>query len=177
MGVDQTPSVFARSELVVAACVTALNALAVWITHNLAAIRVTVVLMSAAFALVGASAIAQSAGWTSPFVFMVACGVGLYVPYVAFHTTLFERLIAASRYPGNLGFLMYLADAMGYLGYTVVIVVRTISTTAESTGAVLPFFRSSLLVVAATSMLALWTALFYFRKVLEREALSGSTGS
>ena len=48
---------------------------------------------------------------------MVLTGLGLYLPYVLVHTTLFERLMAVTRDGGNLGFLMYLADSAGYMGY------------------------------------------------------------
>ena len=48
---------------------------------------------------------------------MVLTGLGLYLPYVLVHTTLFERLMAVTRDGGNLGFLMYLSDSAGYLGY------------------------------------------------------------
>src|SRR5262249_23637004 len=44
-------------------------------------------------------------------------GLGLYLPYIAVHVTIFERLIAVTRDRGNVGFLMQLADAFGYLGY------------------------------------------------------------
>jgi hypothetical protein len=40
------------------------------------------------------------------------------------HTTIFERFIALTRERGNLGFLMYLADAIGYLGYVGVMLAR-----------------------------------------------------
>ncbi len=163
MGVDETPSVFARSETVVAIFVTAMNALAIWITHNLAAIRITIALMCASFGLTAAAAMLQPTGMVSPFVFMVACGVGLYVPYVAFHTTIFERLIAAARVPSNLGFLMYLADAIGYLGYAVVMLLRS---SLEMTEQVLPFFLGGLLIVAGFSIVALLAALVYFHRVL-----------
>jgi len=169
MGVSEEPSVFARSETLVALGVTALNAVAIWITHNLSAIRVTVAMMCGAFALAGASAMLQSAGVTSPFVFMVACGIGLYVPYVAFHTTLFERLVALSRHPGNIGFLMYVADAMGYLGYAGILVWRT---SMQTPGTVLPFFRIALIAVGAGCIVALLAALAYFQVVLTRESNS-----
>lgn len=161
MGVSETPSIFATSETTVAIFVTAINALAILITHNLTALRATVGLMCAGFALVAAAAIGQTQGVLSPFVFMVACGVGLYIPYVAFHTTIFERLIAVSHHPGNLGFLMYLADAMGYLGYAAVLVARE---NAEPT-TLLPFFLSSLVAVAFASILALAAALIFIRKM------------
>ncbi len=166
MGVDKTPSVFAASETIVAVCVTALNAAAIWISHNLSALRATVAMMCASFALVAGSALMQSSRLISPFEFMVLCGVGLYIPYVAFHTTLFERLIAASRHPSNLGFLMYFADAIGYLGYTVVMVLRT---RLESPEIVLPFFRTALLVASACSIVALIIAMSYFHRVLSSE--------
>jgi hypothetical protein len=163
LGVNGTPSIFARTETVVAICVTALNGSAIWIRHNPTAIRLTVVLMCGAFALVGASAALTLSGHLTSFAFMVACGVGLYVPYVAFHTTVFERLIAVSRSPCNLGFLMYLADAVGYLGYAVVV---TLKSSADKTVTVLPFFLSTLLMVASTSICALLLAIYCLEKRL-----------
>lgn len=174
LGVSEMPSIFARTETVVAICVTALNALAIWIRPNLAALRVTASLMCAAFGVVGGSALLYFAGQLSPFGFMVACGVGLYVPYVAFHTTVFERLIAASRRPCNLGFLLYLADAVGYLGYAVVIVVKTAGSGPVT---VLPFFLWTSLVVALLSILALLLAVVYFGRVLKPERQVDATGA
>jgi hypothetical protein len=40
------------------------------------------------------------------------------------HTTMFERLLAMTRDRGNIGFLMYVADSVGYLGYIVVMLLR-----------------------------------------------------
>ncbi|QDV45969.1 hypothetical protein Enr13x_58730 [Stieleria neptunia] len=164
LGVGETPSVFARSEIVVALLVTVFNAFAVWIRHNMAAVRIVTILMCGAFAIVGASAILQSGGLISPFMFMVSCGVGMYVPYVAFHTTVFERLVAASRHPANVVFLMYVADAVGYLGYAVVLSIRM---TLPSPDSVLPSFRMLLLVSSFVSVAALCFSLRYFRTVIE----------
>jgi hypothetical protein len=166
LGVSEKPEIFAKAETTVAFVVVALNALAFLFTHNLTAIRVTMGLMSVAFVAVVASALGQQSGMLTPFTFMVACGVGLYIPYVAFHTTIFERLIAASKHPGNLGFLMYFADAMGYLGYAVVLVAkRKIPQDAN----VLPLFTHSLWVLSGVSILALLLSLIYFERVLRRE--------
>lgn len=163
LGVEKQPSVFTRTELVVAIIVTTFNGLTMMITHNLRAIRYTVAIMSLSFGLVAASAVLQGTGYTSPFWFMVACGVGLYIPYVAFHTTLFERLVAVSRHPGNLVFLMYVADALGYLGYTFVLVARTFLSSPES---ILPAFRFVLVIVGLLCVCVLVIALLYFQRVL-----------
>jgi hypothetical protein len=166
MGIVETPSIFTRSETMVGVIVTGLNALMILVAHNWKALRLTVAMMCGGFALVAGSTWLQAGGGISPFTFMVACGIGLYVPYVAFHTTVFERLIAASRHPSNLGFLMYLADAMGYLGYAGVMLVRA------SPGApveVLSFFHASLYIVSGASIAGLLAALVYFHKALGRE--------
>ena len=67
----------------------------------------------------------QPLGWLSPFAFMVLAGLGLYLPYITVHTTIFERLLAMTRDRGNVGFLLYIADAFGYLGYVIVLLTRT----------------------------------------------------
>ncbi len=51
-------------------------------------------------------------------------GVGLYLAYVPFNCLIFERLIAAYRQPGNIGFIMYVADAVGYLGSVAVLLMK-----------------------------------------------------
>ena len=165
MGVMQTPSVFATSESWVGLAVTAFSAFTIWIRNNMMAMRFTVTMMCFAFALVIASTLMHRSGSLSPYLFMVACGIGLYVPYVAFHTTLFERLIAIARMPSNLGFLMYMADSIGYLGYAVIIVGRS---QMDSNREMLNFFQWSLLIAAGTSVACLVAALIYFQRKLGR---------
>lgn len=166
LGVDGKPDIFARSETVVAVAATALNALAICIVRNLSAMRAATWLMCVGFVLVAASAVGQWSGQLSPFVFMVGCGIGLYIPYVAFHTTIFERLISASKRPGNIGFLMYLADSIGYLGYAAIMFWKTIYPPTE--GVFLPF-RTMLIASAVLCSIALLFAEFYFRRTLTRE--------
>ena len=166
LGVDGQPDVFARSETIVAVAATALNALAICVVRNLTALRATSWLMSGGFAIVAASAVMQWSGLLSPFVFMVSCGIGLYIPYVAFHTTIFERLISASKRPGNLGFLMYLADSIGYLGYAGIMVWKTASPPGQS---LFEPFRIALLASAILSVAALLFADLYFRRTLSTE--------
>jgi hypothetical protein len=83
---------------------------------------------------------------------MVLLGLGLYLPYVAVHTTVFERLIAMTGDPGNIGYLMYLADAFGYLGYVAVMILKLL---AKPDHGFLDFFNT-----AAAVALTLATAAF-----------------
>lgn len=87
-----------------------------------------------------------------PFGFMVIVGAGLYLPYIAVHATVFERMIAMTRERANLGFLMYLADTAGYLGVCTVMFTRSQVLTGES---ILPVFRDGGLVVSIIGIAAL----------------------
>ena len=124
LGIDRKPDVFARSEFWVMIAVTAVSGAAIVIRNNRVAFLTSLMLVGLGFALILATVSGHRAGWLSPFPFMVLLGLGMYVPYVIFHTTIFERLIAASRETGNLGYLMYLADSLGYLGYVVLMIAK-----------------------------------------------------
>jgi len=52
----------------------------------------------------------------NPTIWMILVGFAMYLSYISYHTMLFERWIALFRYKSNIGFLMYIADAFGYLG-------------------------------------------------------------
>ena len=120
--------------------------------NHLDALRAVFVLMCLAFLVTIGSASLQGAGVIGPFGFMIMCGVGLYIPYVAFHTTIFERIISSSKLPGNLAFLMYLADSIGYLGYALVLAFND---TLRNQPEVLPLFRSTLMIFSVISIACL----------------------
>jgi len=55
---------------------------------------------------------------------MILSGAGLYMAYTPFNAMLFDRMIAASGRIGTAGFLIYVADASGYLGSCALLIVR-----------------------------------------------------
>jgi hypothetical protein len=120
LGTTGQPGVFAQSEMVVGLAVVLLGGLAVFIRDNRRAFFAAMALSLSGLLLVGVALLGVRAGVLGAFAFMVLHGLGLYLPYVVVHTTLFERLIAMTRDRGNIGYLMYLADAFGYLGYVAV---------------------------------------------------------
>ena len=158
LGVKVEASVFTRSELFVALGVLAINGFIVLVRDNRKAFFLALSLALAGLGLIGLTLLAYAAGRISPFAFMVLLGFGLYVPYVAVHTTIFERLIALTRERGNIGYLMYLADAFGYLGYVGVMLVRNFG----RGGDILPLFKATAWTVAGLSGLALALAITFF---------------
>ncbi|MBL9174618.1 MAG: hypothetical protein JNL10_13860 [Verrucomicrobiales bacterium] len=124
LGSPGPPAVFTTSELWVAAGVLGINGLTVTLRDNRRALLSAITVSCLGLLLVVLVIAAQGVGQISAFPFMVLLGLGLYLPYVAVHTTLFERLIAMTRERANVGHLMYVADTAGYLGYLGVMVGR-----------------------------------------------------
>jgi hypothetical protein len=161
LGVEVAPALFSRSEILVALVVLVANGLSVLIVDNRRAFFVSIgVAMAGALLMVVALA-GLDRGWIGGFAFMVLLGAGLYLPYVAVHTTIFERLLAMTRDRGNLGFLMYLADSAGYLGYVVLMVARGLLPTE---GNFLRFFTSTCWAIGVLTCVSLTIAGAYFAR-------------
>lgn len=97
--------------------------------------------------------LAFKAGMISPFAFIVIIGFGLYLPYIAIHATVFERLIAYTREKATIGYLMYVADAVSYAALVGVFLLKNFGKTEASF--VLPFFVGLSWLVAISGILML----------------------
>ena len=159
LGVDLLPGTYSQSEMLVAIGVLIVNGCSVLIRDNRRALLVSLITCASGFVLIVVALLGLTAGWLSGFVFMVLLGLGLYLPYVAMHTTVFERLLAATRERGNLGFLLYVADACGYLGYVAVVLFRNLATPGDNA---LKFFVTSSWIVTAISLVCLAGSWLYF---------------
>lgn len=124
LGSPAVPGTFSRSETWVALVVLLAGGATVTIGDNRRAFLASLGFCGAGLAAIAAALAGQAAGRLPPFPFMVLLGLGLYLPYVAIHTTVFERLLAIVRERANLGFLMYLVDSVGYLGVVAVMLAR-----------------------------------------------------
>lgn len=163
LGHPEQPSVFAYSEIAVMMGVILINGSAVFVRSNRTAFFGSFGLMFGGFLLILGALIGHTSGILSPFVFMVLIGLGAYVPYVAFHTTVFERLLAVFRERGNIGYLMYLADAMGYMAYVGVMVVRNLLPTEVD---FLPLFLTTTYWLSITAIgLTVALALHFARRI------------
>ncbi|MBM4000140.1 MAG: hypothetical protein FJ297_11495 [Planctomycetes bacterium] len=164
LGEPAAPATFTHSEILVAMGVLAASGGAVLFRDNRRAFAASLGTCAVGFACVLIAVAARATAGIGAFPFMVLVGLGLYLPYVAVHTTLFERLIAMTREPGNLGFLMYTADSVGYLGYVAVMLARAArpGTTDFAT-----FF---LVVCAGTALLSIACLLLGGRSLLRHPA-------
>jgi MFS family permease len=110
------PELLTLTEIPVAIIVLVICALGIFIYNNYSALLVGFGLIITGAILVLVPTILFKTQAISPVSWIILSGVGIYLPYILFHCLIFERLIAWLRFTGNVGFLFYVADAMGYLG-------------------------------------------------------------
>lgn len=96
-----------------------------------------------------------------PAVWMIMVGFGMYLSYVIYNTVLFERWIAFFKYQSNIGFLMYIADAFGYLGSVGILLYRNFGTSDINW---LSFISGVSYIVGAMTVLLGFLAIFYFKQ-------------
>jgi Family of unknown function (DUF5690) len=116
LGYSGQPAIMTTTQLPVAFGALLAVALVMGIRSNRAALQVIHGIMLAGAALIAGSTALYQAGAIQPVSWMICVGLGLYLGYVPFNCVLYDRLIAAVGSVANAGFLIYVADAFGYLG-------------------------------------------------------------
>ena len=124
LGFGQAAAVFTASELPVAVLSLTVLGVIIVVRDNTKALLVIHGVVIAGLGLLGLSTLAFQAGLLSPLAWMILSGAGLYMAYVPFNAMLFDRLIASSGTVGTAGFLIYIADAFGYLGSCALLIWR-----------------------------------------------------
>jgi hypothetical protein len=156
LGVAVVPGVFTYSEIVVALGVLLANGCVVFVRDNRRAFFGALATCGLGFACLGAALVGLQAGWLTAFWFMVLAGLGAYLPYVAIHTTVFERLLAMTRERGNIGYLMYVADAWGYLGYVAVMLGKNFAPGGQNVMGVFTFVCLGTTILSLGALAVLW---------------------
>jgi hypothetical protein len=164
LGYHQTPALFTQSELLVSFVVIVVNGLAVLILNHYKAFRFSLFVCLAGFIILLATVAGLNYG-LGEFPFMVLLGMGVYLPYVAIHTIVFERLIAITREHANIGFLMYIVDSVGYTGYIVLMLLRYLTPPGES---ILSIYLKVCIWLGIAGLLLIAFCYWYFKIKLKR---------
>ncbi|MCF8245002.1 MAG: DUF5690 family protein [Saprospiraceae bacterium] len=124
LGYGGQSAIFTKTELPATLVVLVGMSLLVFVKNNHKALLFNHLSILLGMVLVFSSTLLFSQKMLSAPLWAMLNGVGLYLAYVPFNCLIFERLIAAYRQPGNIGFVMYLADAVGYLGSVAVLLLK-----------------------------------------------------
>jgi hypothetical protein len=123
-GYGNHPEVFGNTSTTVGLIVLATLAGFYLIRNNYKAFQLNNVIIVFGFLLAAGATMAYRFHLISPVGWIVTASTGLYLGYVPYNCFYFERMLAAYRVSGNIGFLIYIADAFGYLGTVIVLIVK-----------------------------------------------------
>jgi hypothetical protein len=170
LGFKDNAEIFTYSELPVAAIVLVVMAALMFIRNNRTAFLANLALVGLGLILAGLSSIAFQVHLIGPVTWMITLGAGLYLGYTPFNALLFDRFIAASGRTGTAGFLIYVADASGYISSVALLLFYNfVGMHISWVG-----FLAVISYVAALAGLALTVgAGLYFQRRLTREPADG----
>ena len=160
-GYSNTPALLIFSEIPIAILVLIIIALMIFVKNNKFAffMNLIIILLSGVFLFIITVLIMINK--FDPVYWMILSGFAMYLPYIIFHTVYFERWIAYFKIKGNIGFLMYISDAAGYLGSTFILLFKNFNSFQISW---IDFFKISAL---STSVLIISLSIlifFHFKK-------------
>ena len=116
LGFSESPEIFTTAELPVLLITLLGLGFLYKITDHGKALSVNIWFCILAMALIVILTFGQKSGAVSPFFWMVFSGASLFIPYILFNGIIFDRFIGHFSLRSNVGFIMYIADAVGYLG-------------------------------------------------------------
>ncbi len=124
LGYGDAPEVLLVAEIPIAVTVLIIVGMMMFIRNNRIAFYANhlIILIGGMLVLVMTWLFQQGA--LDPAAWMIIIGFGMYLAYISYHTMLFERWIALFRYRSNIGYLMYVADAFGYLGSVAILFIK-----------------------------------------------------
>jgi hypothetical protein len=174
LGYASNAGVFAKTETITSLIVLALIGTLVFVRNNFKAFRIIHVLLLLSFAVTFIASLLFKSNLISGAIWMQFTGLGLYIGYILFNSVYFERLLATFKIAGNVGFLIYLADAWGYLGSVSVMLSKEFLKTELSW---VNFYSTLAVVCASVGFIAAVYCFSYFLKKHRRLSITSSTSN
>jgi len=159
-------SVYTSSETLVAFIVLLVLGIAFYIRDNMKALLFYQILLLIGSISIGISTFLFHSGSLNPFTWMVVSGFGLYICYVPFNCLFFDRFMGAFRIKGNAGFLIYIADAFGYLGSVSALLYKNFGQAHLSW---LNFFMYGAYSVAGIGLIVTTSSIIYLNKKYKKQ--------
>ncbi|MFZ4543911.1 MAG: DUF5690 family protein [Saprospiraceae bacterium] len=161
LGFASNSSLLTTAEIPIMIFVLSITSLTAFIKNNYQAFFVDQLLIAiSAFIIFGSTFLFQLQ-YLSPLLWMIAVGCGLYLAYIIFQCIIFERFIAAFKINGNIGFLMYIADAFGYLASIGILIYKEFFFKAIQW---VDFFIGCCYLISAFMLVLISAAMFYFSR-------------
>lgn len=160
LGYGNSPEIFTRTETPVTLVILVIMGSIMFIRSNRHAFMINQIIVLGGMVLVGVATFLFDRGLIPAVPWMIMLGMGLYLGYVPFNSILFDRMIATFKYVSTVGFLIYLADAFGYLGSIGVLLYKEL---AQPSLSWLDFFIHAGYIMSVAGSMLIIGAMIYFR--------------
>jgi hypothetical protein len=121
LGYGNNSAIFTQTETPIAITVLLMMAAMRWVQNNYKAFVIIQLLMLAGGVLIGVSTLLFQQKILSPVAWLTTLGLGVYMAYSMCNSLYFERMIAAFKKSGTVGFLITFADYYAYIGSILVL--------------------------------------------------------
>jgi hypothetical protein len=159
LGYGNSPEIFTKTETPVTLAILIIMGGIMFIRSNRNAFMINQAIILCGMLLVGIATFLFDQGSIGAVPWMIMLGMGLYLGYVPFNSILFDRMIATFKYVSTVGFLIYLADAFGYLGSIGVLLYKELGQPNLSW---LEFFIHAGYIMSVTGSLLILGSMSYF---------------
>ncbi|WP_188690250.1 DUF5690 family protein [Bowmanella pacifica] len=175
LGFGDTPSIFSKAALVTSFIILGVISLVMLVKDNIAALMTNHALIVLGTIIIGLSTLLYQSHWLAGDVWMIMLTTGIYLAYVPFNCLLFDRLLSAVKDKANAGFLIYLADAMGYAGSVGILLYKNFFDPNLSW---LHFMQQSAYLISILGSLMMFgSAYFFYRKLSSQQSRLATVGS
>lgn len=171
LGYGDNYGIFTKTETNTSLIILVIMALLVLVRKNFRALVLVHFVIAAGFAIAGISSLLFIAGKMEGSLWMQLTGLGLYMSYIPFNCIFFERFIASFRIAGNVGFLIYFADAFGYLGSVLVMLIKEFLQLKLNWS---QFYSQLVIVGALLGLTGAFFSLYYLKKKYFDDKLGGT---
>ena len=162
IGMKNIPTMLVVSEVPIAILVIIIIGSMIFIKNNKNAFFINFLIVFVGGLLLFLSTLLFYNQLITATLWMIIVGFSMYLPYIAFHALFFERWIAYFKIKSNIGFLMYVADAAGYLGSTLVLLFKNFNNTNYSW---VSFFTFSAMITSVIIIILSIANYIYFKKL------------
>ncbi len=152
-------NIYTHVDSIISVIVLGMMSLLILVKSNLQAFKYIHLFIILGFLLLGVATWMFDQGLIGPVSWMTYTGIGLYMGYVPFNAIFFERMIATFNYKSNVGFIMYVADSVGYLGTISIMMLKEFGKQEISWSS---FFKEGMPYVAVIGGVGTLLSLFYF---------------
>ncbi len=123
-GYQNTAGIFAKASTLVSMIVLFVIGGFFLIGNNYKAFRLSHFIIMGGILLSAIATLIFNYHFITAFAWMILATTGMYLAYIPFNCLYFERMLATYKVKGNIGFVMYIADAFAYLGTVLVLLIK-----------------------------------------------------